>query len=147
MSAGGSRLRNPIWNRRSTRRTEPAPAENTEASVLAYGTALASAAIDSRIVCYLYARAGIWCQDAEGEPIGVISWGENRTPSLQIAEADKLSGVPAGWEAELVVRCGMAAWRYLTEGRMLERGLPVRINPDLVPDAAPARQEATLAGR
>lgn len=146
MTANASRLRSPMWNRRRSDRSEAPAAEDAGAPALAYGTVLATAVIGTRVVWYQHARTGIWCQDAQGVHIGVISWGDNRTPSLQIAPADRLASQPHSAEAELVVRCGMAAWRRLFEDRAIEPALPVRVNPDLERHVARPGREVAGAG-
>jgi hypothetical protein len=139
MSANASRMRKPSWARSRTQHSETPAGANGAKRSLAYGTVLATAPVGPRLVAYRHAQAGLWCQDAEGASIGVISWGHLRTPSLQFDPADRLAEQLHGAEAEVLVRAGMNAWRHLFEGQRLDPALHVRVNPDLAHHARSGR--------
>lgn len=149
MSAHASRRRKPMWSQRSSG-PEAAATVSLRSAAPAYGTVLATADVGGRIIEYRHCGpTSIWCKDAGGKgDVGVITWAAGQTPSLRIAATDRLTANPQGAEAELVVRCGMAAWRHLFAGAPLDPTLPIMISRR-GPAAAPSRdrKEAAGAGR
>ncbi|WP_335989990.1 hypothetical protein [Glycomyces sp. MUSA5-2] len=101
---------------------------------LPHGTVLGRAQIGDRTVVYAVdSGSSIWCTDAASAPestgyIGVIRWGESRTPHLHVAHQDALNSDMAGLAAELTVVCGMALWRWAFGGLELSPGLPAQPN-------------------
>jgi len=151
MSGGVGRLR-------ARRRTEVAGAGAVEGAVsaatstqgLPHGTVLGRARIGDRIVVYAVdSRSSIWCTDLAPAPettgyIGVIRWGESRTPHLHLAHQDPLNGDMAGIAAELTVVAGMALWRWAFAGLEVPPSLPVQPSPALT---SRLTREVSRAGR
>lgn len=112
---------------------------------LSHGTELGRAQIGGRTVVYAVdAATSMWCTDGAGDQVGVIAWGDGRTPHLRLAPRDRWNRDLGGSEVEFAVWCGMALWRHVVFGDALNLRSGVRPNPALQTMAGPlyASQEA-----